>query len=256
MTVNTEFARNDLLRALPEEQRRRMLPRFDQVELRAGQVIADVGRRPSHVFFPTTCVVTMHHVLEDCFASAFAIAGHDGAVSLDAMFSDKPSADRAVVMQGGGALRIDKRALRWEFFRSQEVQQVLTQYTWSLMGFVAQTSVCNRHHSLDRRLCRWLLLAQDLSMGDDLTITQESLSQMLGVRREGVTQAAGRLQAAGLIAHRRGHVTIVDRAGLEAAACECYATSRRGPTRLSPTITRPTTTNTADNHAAFLRAAG
>lgn len=235
MNVMNDLARNDLLRALPEEQRRRMLPRFDQVELRAGQVIADVGRRPSHVFFPTTCVVTMHHVLEDCFASAFAIA---------------------VVMQGGGALRIDKRALRWEFFRSQDVQQVLTQYTWSLMGFVAQTSVCNRHHSLDRRLGRWLLLAQDLSMGDDLTITQESLSQMLGVRREGVTQAAGRLQAAGLIAHRRGHVTIVDRAGLEAAACECYASSRRGPTRLSPTITRPTTTNTTDNHAAFARAAG
>jgi hypothetical protein len=159
-------------------------------------------------------------------------------------------------MQGGAALRIDKRALRWEFFRSQDLQQVLTQYTWSLMGFVAQTSVCNRHHSLDRRLCRWLLLAQDRLHGDDLAITQESLSQMLGVRREGVTQAAGRLQTAGLIKHRRGHVTIVDRAGLEASACECYASSRRAPARLSPTIARPTLMNTNDSHAAFVRAAG
>ena len=256
MNLMNEFALNDLLRVLPEEQRRRMLPRFDHVELRTGQVVADVGRRPTHVLFPTTGVVTMHHVLEDCFAAAFAIVGHEGAVGLDAMFSDKPSADRSVVMQGGAALRIDKRALRWEFFRSQDLQQVLTQYTWSLMGFVAQTSVCNRHHSLDRRLCRWLLLAQDRLHGDDLAITQESLSQMLGVRREGVTQAAGRLQTAGLIKHRRGHVTIVDRAGLEASACECYASSRRAPARLSPTIARPTMMNTNDSHAAFVRAAG
>jgi hypothetical protein len=143
------------------------------------------------------------------------------------MFNDRPTADRAVVLQGGGALRIDKRALKWEFFRSQDLQQTLVQYTWSLMGLVAQTAVCNRHHCLDQRLCRWLLMAQDRLPGNQLTVTQEFLSHLLGVRREGVTQAAGRLQRAGLIRHRRGQVTIVDRAGLEAAACECYETARR-----------------------------
>ena len=255
MNVMSEFALNDLLRVLPEEQRRRMLPRFDHVELRHGQVIAEVGARPAHVYFPTTGVMTMHHVLEDCFAAAFAIVGHEGAVGLDAMFNDKPSADRTVVMQGGAALRIAKRALRWEFFRSQDLQQVVTQYTWSLMGFVAQTSVCNRHHSLDQRLCRWLLLATDRAHGDDLAITQGALSQTLGVRREGVTQAAGRLQLAGHIKHRRGHEKIVDAAGLEASDGDCYLASRRDADRFSATNAKPTRTNATDSPAALSKVA-
>jgi CRP-like cAMP-binding protein len=244
MNVMDEIERNDLLRALPEEQRRRLLPRLDRVELPNGHVLSDVGRRPAHVFFPTASVVTLHHVLKDCFSAEFAIVGREGAVGLDSMFSEKPSADRAVVLQGGSALRIDKRALKWEFFRSQELQQVLVQYTWSLMGFVAQTAVCNRHHCLDQRLCRWLLLAQDRLPGNQLVVTQEFLSHLLGVRREGVTQAAGRLQRAGLIRHRRGHVTILDRTGLEAGACECYETARRtvAPSRLPEMRPRPLVT--------------
>jgi CRP-like cAMP-binding protein len=227
MTVMDQMLDNDLLRALPEEQRRRLLPRVDRVELPTGFVLSDMARRPAHVYFPTASVVTLHHVLKDCFSAEFAIIGREGAVGLDGMFNDRPSADRAVVLQGGGALRIDKRALKWEFFRSQDLQQTLVQYTWSLMGLVAQTAVCNRHHCLDQRLCRWLLMAEDRLPGNQLTVTQEFLSHLLGVRREGVTQAAGRLQRAGLIRHRRGQVTIVDRAGLEAGACECYETSRR-----------------------------
>lgn len=227
MTVMDEMMGNDLLRALPEDQRRRLLPRVDRVDLPTGYVISDAARRPAHVYFPTASVVTLHHVLKDCFSAEFAIVGREGAVGLDAMFNDRPTADRAVVLQGGGALRIDKRALKWEFFRSQDLQQTLVQYTWSLMGLVAQTAVCNRHHCLDQRLCRWLLMAQDRLPGNQLTVTQEFLSHLLGVRREGVTQAAGRLQRAGLIRHRRGQVTIIDRAGLEAAACECYETARR-----------------------------
>jgi CRP-like cAMP-binding protein len=248
MNVTTEFTRNDLLRALPEEQRRRMAPRFERVMLPTGRNLSDAGRQTMHVHFPTTAVVTLHHVLDDCFAAAFAIVGHEGAVGLGAMFSERASTDRAVVMQGGAALRIDKRALKWEFLRSVDLQQLLMQYTWSLMGTVAQTSVCNRHHTLEQRLCRWLLLAQDRLPGDDIDITQEFLSQMLGVRREGVTMAAGRLQEAGLIRHRRGHITLVDRTGLEATACDCYAATRRGTDRLSATITRPKMTNTNDSH--------
>jgi CRP-like cAMP-binding protein len=225
--ITEDIERNELLRQLPEETRRKLMPRLDRVELSNGHVLADVGRKPAHVYFPLTTVVTMHHVLKDCFSAEFAIIGREGVVGLDAMFDDKPSADRAVVLQAGAALRVDKRALKWEFFRSPELQQVLIQYTWALMGLVAQTAVCNRHHRLDQRLCRWLLLAQDRLPSNQLAITQEFLSHLLGVRREGVTQAAGRLQRAGLIRHRRGHVTILDRNGLEAGACECYDTARR-----------------------------
>ena len=240
MIRTEDLALNDLLRLLPEEQRRRLAIRFERVALPTGHVIADVGRRPAHVLFPTTAVVTLHHVLDDSFTAAYAIVGHDGAVGIDSMFTDAPSSDRAVVLHGGTALRIDKRALKWELLRSQELQQVLTQYAWSLMGTVAQTSVCNRHHTLEQRLCRWLLLAQDRLPGNQLTVTQEFLSHLLGVRREGVTQAAGRLQRAGLIRHRRGQVTIVDRSGLEAGACECYETARRtvAPSRPSDLRTR------------------
>ncbi len=227
MNTMDKMLDNDLLHALPDEQRRRLQPRMDHVQLPTGYVIADAARRPAHVYFPTTSVVTLHHVLKDCFSAEFAIVGREGAVGLDAMFNDRPSADRAVVLQGGGALRIDKRALKWEFFRSQDLQQTLVQYTWALMGLVAQTAVCNRHHCLEQRLCRWLLLAQDRLPGNQLTVTQDFLSRLLGVRREGITQATGHLQRAGLIRHQRGQVTIVDRAGLEAGACECYETARR-----------------------------
>lgn len=243
MTVIEEMERNELLRTLPEEQRRRLLPRLDRVDLPNGYVLSDVGRRPAHVYFPTQAVITLHHVLQDCFSAEFAIIGREGVVGLDAMFGDRPSADRAVVLQGGGALRIDKRALKWEFFRSQELQQVLINYTWSLMGLVAQTAVCNRHHRLDQRLCRWLLLAQDRLPSNDLQITQEFLSHLLGVRREGVTQAAGRLQRSGLIRHRRGHITIMDRGGLEHGACECYQTARKTYGAPRPVELRPPGSN-------------
>jgi len=255
MKILDEFAVNELLRALPDEQRRRMAPRFERVVLPTGFKLSDVGRRPTHIYFPTKAVVTLHHVLDDCFAAAFAIVGHDGAVGLESMFSERSSAERAVVMQGGAALRIDRRALRWEFMRSAELQQLLMHYTWSLMGTVAQTSVCNRHHTLEQRLCRWLLLAQDRMHGDDLDVTQAFLSEVLGVRREGVTQAEGRLQDAGLIRHRRGHITIVERTGLESSACDCYAASRRGDDRFSATNPKPTTMNATDRPAALRNAA-
>jgi CRP-like cAMP-binding protein len=252
MNVTDEMERNDLLRLLPDEQRRRLLPRLDRVNLPNGYVLSDVGRRPSHVYFPTASVVTLHHVLKDCFSAEFAIVGREGAVGLDSMFTDKPSADRAVVLQGGGALRIDKRALKWEFFRSQELQQVLVQYTWSLMGFVAQTAVCNRHHCLDQRLCRWLLLAQDRLPGNQLVVTQEFLSHLLGVRREGVTEALGAFEDGGAVALRRGGLRIVDAARLAANACSCY---RPGDGRFEATIASPTSTNTSDSQPAFARAA-
>lgn len=239
MSVIEDMERNELLRALPDEQRRRLMPRLDRVELPNGYVLSDVGRRAAHVYFPTQSVVSLHHVLQDCFSAEFAIIGREGVIGLDSMFGDRPSADRAVVLQGGGALRIDKRALKWEFFRSQELQQILLNYTWSLMGLVAQTAACNRHHRLDQRLCRWLLLAQDRLPTNQLQITQEFLSHLLGVRREGVTQAAGRLQRAGLIRHRRGQVTIVDRPGLEAQACECYQSARKTYGTARPLELRP-----------------
>ena len=235
MAAMNEMLGNDLLRALPDEQRRHLLPRFDRVTLPTGYVISDAALRPTHVYFLTASVVSLHHVLKDSFSAEFAIVGCEGAVGLDAMFNNRHSADRVVVLQGGNALRIDKRALKWEFFRSQGLQQTLMRYAWSLMGLVAQTAVCNRHHCLDQRLCRWLLLAQDRLPGNQLVVTQQFLSDLLGVRREGVTHAVGRLQRAGLIRHRRGHVTIVDRVGLEAGACECYETARRtvAPSRVN-----------------------
>jgi CRP-like cAMP-binding protein len=226
MNPTEELARNTLLGNLPEETRRRLTARLDRVDLPTGHVLSDIGRKVTHTYFPTTAVVTLHHVLQDCFSAEVAIIGREGVVGLGAMFDDRPSADRAVVLQGGQAPRIDKRALKWEFFHSPELQQVLVQYTYALMGLVAQTAVCNRHHRLDQRLCRWLLAAQDRLPSNRLAVTQEFLSHLLGVRREGVTQAAGRLQKSGLIQYRRGQVSILDRNGLEAGACECYKTSR------------------------------
>ena len=236
MNSSEEIIRNSLLAGLPDETRRRLAARFDRVDLPNGHVLSDIGRKVTHAWFPTGAVVTLHHVLQDCFSAEIAIVGREGVVGLGAMFDDRPATDRAVVLQGGPALRIDKRALKWEFFHSPELQQALVQYTYSLMGLVAQTAVCNRHHRLDQRLCRWLLSAQDRLPTNRLSVTQEFLSHLLGVRREGVTQAAGRLQRAGLIQYRRGQVTILDRNGLEHGACECYRAARdTGPlARLTP----------------------
>ena len=236
MAAMNEMLGNDLLRALPDEQRRHLLPRFDRVSLPTGYVISDAALRPTHVYFLTDSVVSLHHVLKDSFSAEFAIVGCEGAVGLDAMFNNRHSADRVVVLQGGSAMRIDKRALKWEFFRSQGLQQTLMRYAWSLMGLVAQTAVCNRHHCLDQRLCRWLLLAQDRLPGNHLIVTQQFLSDLLGVRREGVTEAAGHLQNDGLIKYSRGHITVLDRPALEQRVCECYAVVKKEMDRLLPWV--------------------
>ena len=194
----------------------------------------------AHVWFPTSSVVTLQHVLKDSCSAQFAIVGREGAVGLPALFSDRTCSDYAVVLQDGSALRITRSALRSEFHRSQDLRDILMQYSCALMQIAAQTVACNTHHCLNERLCTWLLMVMDRIRGNHLSVTYEEMANLLGVRREAVMQSARRLQNAGLIEHRRGCLSILDRHGLESSACECYASARRAvsPTTLNDTVHR------------------
>jgi CRP-like cAMP-binding protein len=240
VNVMHEIERNDLLRELSEESRNRLLPHLSPVTLPAGHVLSGVRYSGAHVWFPTSSVVTLQHVLKDSCSAQFGIVGREGAVGLPALFSDRTCSDHAVVLQGGSALKIPRLVLRSEFHRSQDLRDILMQYSWAMMQIAAQTVACNTHHCLNDRLCTWLLLVMDRMHGNHLSVTYEELANLLGVRREAVMQSARRLQNAELIEHRRGCLSILDRQGLEASACECYASARRtvSPTALHDTAHR------------------
>ena len=225
---------NLLLAALPDADWARWLPELEAVDLPLGRVLYESGVTLSHVYFPTTAIVSLLYVMEDGASAEIAVVGREGIVGVSLFMGGESTPSRAVVQSAGQGFRLRAATLKDEFKRSSPVLHLLLRYTQALITQMAQTAVCNRHHSLDQQLCRWLLLSLDRLDGSELVMTQELIANMLGVRREGVTEAALNLQQAGLIRYARGHITALDRPGLEARTCECYAVVKKEYDRLLP----------------------
>jgi len=223
---------NRLLAALPAEEWDRWADQLEFVPLKLGQVIYESGRPQSHVYFPTTAIVSLLYVLEDGASAEIAVVGYEGVVGVSLFMGGETTPSRAVVQSAGGAFRLRAAAIKVEFNRYGVGMHLLLRYTQALLTQMAQTAVCNRHHLLEQQLCRWLLLSLDRIAGEQLVMTQELIANMLGVRREGVTEAALNLQKLGLIDYARGHITVLDRPGLEQRSCECYAVVKQEYDRL------------------------
>ena len=230
---------NHLLAALPAEDLARLAPSLERIPLQLGEALYESGSRMRHVFFPTTSIVSLLYVMEDGASAEIAIVGNEGIVGVSLFMGGETTPSRAVVQSAGHAYRLKGQALKEEFYRAGPMQRLLLRYTQALLTQMAQTAVCNRHHSLDQQLCRWLLLSLDRLRSNELIMTQELIANMLGVRREGVTEAAGNLQRAGLIEYSRGRITVLDRPGLEARSCECYGVVRKEFERLLPEVAPP-----------------
>jgi CRP-like cAMP-binding protein len=229
-----EHEANHLLAALPIAISARWLPHLEPVELRLGQVLYESGGTLSHVYFPTTAIVSLLYVMENGASAEIAVVGNEGLVGISLFMGGESTPSRAVVQSAGLGFRLNARMMKDEFNLAGPVLHLLLRYTQALITQMAQTAVCNRHHSLDQQLCRWLLLSLDRLQGNELVMTQELIANMLGVRREGVTEGALKLQHAGLIRYSRGRITVLDRAGLETRTCECYAVVKREYDRLLP----------------------
>jgi CRP-like cAMP-binding protein len=230
---------NHLLAALPPEEWTRWQPHLEAVDMPLGQVLSESGVAMKHVYFPTTSIVSLLYVMEDGASAEIAVVGNEGIVGVSLFMGGESTPSRSVVQSAGAGLRMPAQVLKDEFSRSTAVLHLLLRYTQALITQMAQTAVCNRHHSLDQQLCRWLLLSLDRLQSNALVMTQELIANMLGVRREGVTEAALSLQRAGLIEYRRGHITVLDRPGLEKRTCECYAVVRNEYDRLLATRPLP-----------------
>jgi CRP-like cAMP-binding protein len=225
---------NALLAVLPDAERARWYSHLEPVELPLGAVLYESGNRLTHVYFPTTAIVSLICVMDSGATTEIAIVGNEGVVGVSLFMGGESTTSRAVVQSAGLGYRLKANQMMEEFNRTGPVMYLLLRYTQALITQMAQTAVCNRHHSLDQQLCRWLLLSLDRLRSNELVVTQELIANLLGVRREGVTEAAGRLLAAGLITYRRGHITVLDRAQLEHRSCECYAVVKREYDRLLP----------------------
>jgi CRP-like cAMP-binding protein len=226
---------NFLLAALPEEVFDRLLPDLKPVTMPLGKVIYESGAQLEYVYFPApSCIVSMLYVMEDGSSAEIAVVGDEGMVGIALFMGGGTTPSRALVQSAGQAFRLPGDALKREFERHTGFQHLLLRYTQALITQMSQTAVCNRHHSVDQQLCRWLLLSLDRLPTNELTMTQELIANMLGVRREGVTEAAGKLQNLGLISYSRGRITVLDRPGLEAQVCECYAVVKKEYDRLLP----------------------
>ena len=213
---------NRLLAMLPQEEYERILPHLSHVSFSLGEVVYESGGRMSYIYFPTNAVVSLLYMMENGSSAEMGMAGKDGVVGIALFMGGGTMPNRAVVQSAGGAFRMRAQVLQDEFARGGAFQRLLLRYTQALITQMSQTAVCNRLHEIEQQLCRWLLLSHDRLDSDELVMTQELIANMLGVRREGVTTAAGRLQEQGLISYVRGRIRILDRGGLEAAACECY----------------------------------
>jgi len=234
MSTQIDPRRNQLLAALPQAEWQRWLPQLEWADMPLGQVMYESGRELSHVYFPTTAIVSLLYVMEDGASAEIAVVGHEGIVGISLFMGGGSTPSRAVVQSAGEGFRLRASAMKEEFNRAGPVMHLLLRYTQALITQMAQTAVCNRHHSLDQQLCRWLLLSLDRLEGTELVMTQELIANMLGVRREGVTEAALKLQKLDLISYARGHIKVLDRPGLEARTCECYEVVRREYARLLP----------------------
>jgi CRP-like cAMP-binding protein len=223
---------NHLLAALPSVEFDRLLPDLELINLRLGDVLHESGGKLQYAYFPTTAIISLHYLLENGGSSEIAGIGNEGVLGVNLLMGGNTTPSRAVVQTAGFGYRIKAQILMDEFQLAGSVMRLMLRYTQALITQMAQTAVCNRHHSVDQQLCRWLLLTLDRSAGNELTMTQELIAGMLGVRREGVTEAAGKLQQQGFISYRRGHITVLNRAGLERQVCECYAVVRTEVKRL------------------------
>ncbi|MEO8185657.1 MAG: Crp/Fnr family transcriptional regulator [Deltaproteobacteria bacterium] len=224
---------NHLLAALPAGEWQRWQPQLQHVEMPLGQVLYESGGALSHVYFPTTAIVSLLYVMENGASAEIAVVGNEGLVGISLFMGGESTPSRAVVQSAGQGFRLTSEVIKKEFNRAP-VLHLLLRYTQALITQMAQTAVCNRHHSLDQQLCRWLLLSLDRLQGSELVMTQELISNMLGVRREGVTEGALKLQEAGLIRYARGRITVLDRPGLEKRTCECYQVVKTEYDRLLP----------------------
>lgn len=227
---------NHLLAVLPKAERERLFPHLELVQMPLGKVLYESGGQMSHVYFPATAIVSLLSVMDNGASAEIAIVGYEGIVGIALFLGGETMSNRAVVQSAGSAFRLPGQLLQQEFNRAGALQHLLLRYTMAFLAQMAQTAVCNRHHTIDQQLCRWLLLSLDRLPSNELSMTQELIANMLGVRREGVTEAAGKLHHAGLIDYSRGRITVLDRLGLEARVCECYEVVRGEFTRLLPDV--------------------
>jgi CRP-like cAMP-binding protein len=232
--IGTGLRQNQLLASLPSEEWTRWSPLLERVDMPLGSVLYEAGVAQPYVYFPITSIVSLLYVMENGASAEIAVVGNEGIVGISLFMGGESTRSRGVVQSAGSGCRLDAEVMKAEFNRGGPVLHLLLRYTQALITQTAQTAVCNRHHSLDQQLCRWLLLSLDRLQGDELVMTQDLIANMLGVRREGVTEGAVRLQKAGLIRYSRGHITVLDRAGLEAQTCECYRVVKREYDRLLP----------------------
>lgn len=223
---------NQLLGALPSAEFNRLLPHLQLAPLPLGAVLYESGGKLQHAYFPTTAIVSLHYVTESGASSEIASVGHEGMVGVALFMGGHSTPSGALVQTAGHAYRLDRHALMEEFDRNSILQRLLLRYTQALLTQMSQTAVCNRHHTVEQQLCRWLLVTLDRVPEGELVMTQELIASMIGVRREGITEAAGKLQVAGYIRYRRGHISVLQRAGLEAHVCECYGVVKKEFSRL------------------------
>ena len=233
MEVRIDPRSNELLAALPDADWGRWQSQLEPVEMPLGQVLYESGGTLSHVYFPTTAIVSLLYVMENGASAEIAVVGNEGIVGISLFMGGESTTSRAVVQSAGQGVRLRAHVIKDEFNRAP-VLHLLLRYTQALITQMAQTAVCNRHHSLDQQLCRWLLLSLDRLPGNELVMTQELIANMLGVRREGVTESALKLQRVGLIRYARGRITVLDRAGIEKRTCECYGVVKNEYDRLLP----------------------
>jgi CRP-like cAMP-binding protein len=234
MALSADPRENQLLAKLPEKQWARWLAHLEPVDMPLGAVLYESGATLTHVYFPTSAIVSLLYVLEDGASAEIAVVGYEGIVGISLFMGGETTPSRAVVQSAGRGYQLKASLMLEEFNQGGAVLHLLLRYTQALITQMAQTAVCNRHHTLDQQLCRWLLLSLDRLRSNELVMTQELIANMLGVRREGVTEAAGRLHKAGLISYQRGHITVVDRELLERRTCECYAVVKKEYDRLLP----------------------
>ncbi len=234
MAIAPDRLANDLLASMPAAEWSRIAPHLEATELPLGKVLYESGGTMSHVYFPSTAIISLLYVMEDGASAEIAVVGHEGVVGISLFMGGETTPSRAVVQSAGSGWRLSAQRIKQEFNQSAPVMHLLLRYTQALITQMAQTAVCNRHHSLDQQLCRWLLLSLDRLSGNEVVMTQELIANMLGVRREGVTEAALKLQRMGLISYARGHITVLDRPALEARVCECYSVVKKEYDRLLP----------------------
>lgn len=236
MDKNFFYGENYLLSALPSAEREYLYSQLELVKMPLGQVLHESGDKLRYVYFPTTSIVSLLYVMENGSSAEIAVVGNDGMVGLSILMGGGSMPNRAVVQSAGYGYRISIALMQTEFNRNGPVLRLLLRYTQALITQMSQTAICNRHHSIDQQLCRWLLLSIDRLPTNKLEMTQELIGNMLGVRREGVTKAAGKLHKAGLINYKRGHIAVLNRAGLEERVCECYGVVRDEVARILPPV--------------------